>query len=505
MATSFNLRASLDQLRMARWLTLRNSAGINYSRTTTDDMRRIAGGLPPGATSGNQAMAMLTYQYAGDRSTAGVYVESVLGIANRVHIPLALRWDAGSALGAQVRPKFPKLSFSYALSDEPWFRKLANPDHLSTLRLRVAYGQAGTQPVVSAKLRQYAIQYANLDGSPASTTTIYQLGNPDLRPERTQEMEGGFDLDALDDRITLSMTWYRKRTRDALMNQYLPPSVGLVGAGSYMQARWQYNIGTVDNTGSEISISARLLQGRSTSWTTDVGYSRNRNVLVKLGQPDALLGGSNTLGGLGSPGGSASAQIRYVEGYPINGWWVRPVLGYADLNGDGMITRNEVQLGDSTVFVGAPYPKYTMSLHNRITLFRSFVIGASFKYEHGLTQTLGSVRSNLTRAANDPTLPLNAQAYLVAAVQAGSPIAFIQTVSTFRFDALSVGYNVPTGVTRALLPGRALRVSVQGTNLGMKTNYRGKDPNVNSSMSDRLIDTGQLPRPRVWQISMGIN
>jgi hypothetical protein len=225
-------------------------------------------------------------------------------------------------------------------------------------------------------------------------------------------------------------------------------------------------------------------------------------MLVYLGQTDGLLGRSATLG-TGLTG--TTVRIRYEEGYPMNGWWVRPVIGYADLDGDGIITRNEVQLGDSTVFVGAPYPKYTMSFNNRITLFRSVTIGATFRYEHGVTQAMASPGTNLTRAANDPSTPLITQAYMVAALQAGSPIGYIQTVSIFRFNALSVGYNVPTGVTRALLPGRSVRVAVQGTNLGMKTNYRGKDPSVNSSMSDMLMDTGQLPLPRVWQFTLGIN
>jgi hypothetical protein len=76
----------------------------------------------------------------------------------------------------------------------------------------------------------------------------------------------------------------------------------------------------------------------------------------------------------------------------------------------------------------------------------------------------------------------------------------IRDVSVLRFNRLSVGYYIPA-VLAQRLGARALTVSLQGTNLGLKTNYTGLDPDVNSSVSaNGVIDTGTLPQPRTWQV-----
>jgi hypothetical protein len=76
----------------------------------------------------------------------------------------------------------------------------------------------------------------------------------------------------------------------------------------------------------------------------------------------------------------------------------------------------------------------------------------------------------------------------------------MQTVNTLRFNSLNVSYAVPRRVARRL-GADALSVSVQGSNLGLFTNYRGKDPNVNAYGSgNSVVDTGMLPTPRTWQL-----
>jgi hypothetical protein len=99
---------------------------------------------------------------------------------------------------------------------------------------------------------------------------------------------------------------------------------------------------------------------------------------------------------------------------------------------------------------------------------------------------------------NDPNASFAEQA--AAARMADTPFGLIQTVSTLRFNDLAVTHNVESGVARRL-GARALSLSLQGRNLGLKTNYRGLDPNVNGrATGNAVIDTGVLPQPRTWQL-----
>ena len=76
----------------------------------------------------------------------------------------------------------------------------------------------------------------------------------------------------------------------------------------------------------------------------------------------------------------------------------------------------------------------------------------------------------------------------------------MQTVNVLRFNSLSVAYNVPTHIAQRA-GARSLTVALQGTNLGLHTNYLGKDPGVNGAATGgRVVDNGVIPQPRTWQV-----
>ena len=81
----------------------------------------------------------------------------------------------------------------------------------------------------------------------------------------------------------------------------------------------------------------------------------------------------------------------------------------------------------------------------------------------------------------------------------------IQTVNTLRFNSLSINYQLPTAVATRFRAPR-MTMALQGSNLGLHTNYRGKDPNVNAfstvSAGDETRDLGQIPEPRTWWLKL---
>src|SRR5690606_21286281 len=104
---------------------------------------------------------------------------------------------------------YPKVSGSWVVSEESF---LEDADWLSTLRLRGAWGRAGTQPDVFDAVRTYE-PVDGFDGNAAIAPD--NVGNPDLKPEVGDEIELGFDLSLWDERISTELTYFRQRTLDA--------------------------------------------------------------------------------------------------------------------------------------------------------------------------------------------------------------------------------------------------------------------------------------------------
>jgi hypothetical protein len=285
----------------------------------------------------------------------------------------------------------------------------------------------------------------------------------------------------LDGRVTVDFTGYRKLRLDAIEPTTL---AGSVNGGGIVQT----NIGDVLNTGIALGLDVTPIRSSKLTWSGHVLYSRNDNKLSKIGT-----------------GVAPNKELGLVEGYPLYSRWARPILGVADQNGDGILQPQEIIVGDSLVYMGRLYPAYQTVFSSDIGLFSSAIhITTDFSYDAGANQVNQTYRTNwvLAQALVDPTVPLAQQAAVLASTRVFNPTDYglMQEFSTLRFSSLSISYRAPARVTR-LLRANELTVAVQGKNLGLHTTYQGKDPNVNAwSPGERVVDTGQLPQPRTWQL-----
>src|SRR5690606_6920747 len=159
-----------------------------------------------------------------ENATVGGYIQQQVGWRDRVFITGALRADDNSAFGENFDlVYYPKLHATWVVSEEPFF----GIDQFSTLRLRFAYGQSGTQPDAFAALRTFAAVAGPGGGS---TVTPSSPGNPDLGPERSSEFEFGFDAGLFDERVGIEFTGYRGNVRDMILITSSPPSAGFPGS-----------------------------------------------------------------------------------------------------------------------------------------------------------------------------------------------------------------------------------------------------------------------------------
>jgi hypothetical protein len=298
------------------------------------------------------------------------------------------------------------------------------------------------------------------------------------------------------DRLTFEATWYQKLTKNALVSPALPPSFG--------NQLYTTNLGRVSNHGVELMLTAQPIVSAPVTWNVTLTYSANGNKLVK-GTDGSFFGV-----------GFAGLQQRYVDGYPLAGYWDRPILAYADVNGDGIIEPSEIKLGDSAVFLGAPYPKADISVHQTLAFLSgrlSLGVGLDIRDRFTQFNMVPTTAVFYSRGITDPSASLAEQVTAQEALftnffflGAGTSEPFVQTISWLRLSELSLTYTLPARVATALR-ARDASLSLMGRNLGLWTKYRGVDPEINteaSAQSPEVVDDGGVPQPREWRVRLNL-
>lgn len=486
--------------------------GANYHAGSTDDFSAQTDTLAPGVSepstfpNTNTNVTSGLSRSSSDAATYGWYFEPRLNIASRFFVAPGFRLDGGSASGSSGGVAgsgltgFPKIDLSYVMVD-----RQEDPlwGVVSLFRPRLALGIAGTQPGPAEKLRLFnASQNTSnttgylyrLNGTLVPASFLSTLGNTRLQPEQSRELEGGFETDLWRNRLTLTYTRYDKVRHNAILS--IPVASSVYGSG----LSYNVNIGEVKSTGTEVTTNVQVLQGQALSWNVGMNLSQRNEKLVRLnpGEPSQIVGNS-----------TAGSVTLLVPGYPLWGRWAYPVASYIDANHDGILENSELRYGDSLVYIGQQTPKYTMAFNSDLSLFHGTLgVHASASYESGFTQfNDASITSgSIAQLANAPGATFATQASVLAATgtRQSSAIGVIQTVSALRFQSLSINYQIPRTISQRLRVPR-IQCALQGSNLGLHTNYRGLDPNVNAFSTsgtggDQSADTGQLPEPRTWSL-----
>jgi hypothetical protein len=257
-------------------ITGSTSAGVQYSE---DVLRGISasGSVLLEGTSSLQGLA--TRFAIGETNfhvrTIGTYVQQQIGLNDRLFVTGSVRADRNSAFGDDYGwVAYPSISGSWVLRDEPFFPEL---DFLSTFRVRAAYGQSGLRPGTSDAFRFNNPVASSVGGSSVASFSLGGVGNATLKPERSTEVELGFDMGLFGDRIGTEVTYFNKRSDDALINAPIPPSVGVA-------ASRRENLGSVRNTGVEFQLNSRLVERGNLRWDATVTATRMRNELLGLGE-----------------------------------------------------------------------------------------------------------------------------------------------------------------------------------------------------------------------------
>ena len=221
-----------------------------------------------------------------------VHDESYFGQAtfdlfNQLYLTTAARNDGSTTFGtANRRNWFPKASAAWT------FTKAYQPPFVEFGKLRIAYGEAGQEP--QPYLTSATFSGTNLVGGIAQgtgfTPTQSGLGGlfftftkpaSVLKPERTKETEGGFDLGFWGTKADVSATWYKSRTSDVILVTPIPPSTGFSSEAK--------NAGVFENSGTELSLNLRPLGTQTYGWDLGFGWARNRSLVKSIAGADFLV------------------------------------------------------------------------------------------------------------------------------------------------------------------------------------------------------------------------
>lgn len=470
-------------------LGTKTTVGTQYVNYRFDGNGTYVSNLPVGtSTTTAGSVREVANEFTTASKTLGVFVEEGLAFRDRLFVTGALRSDQNSAFGTDFQSVlYPKLQVSWILSEEPFVPRQA---WLTQFRLRGAYGASGTQPGPNDALRFFSPSTVSVDRLDQPAVQFNTLGNDNLKPERSTEGEIGFELRLLDDRVSYDFNYFSKLSKDALIGEVIPPSLG-TGATTRLS-----NLGAVKNYGFENIVRARILDGDALGIDMQLTYSTVNNTLVDVGP-------------VPFPPGTI---IRQVVGYPVNGYWGRKLRSYADANGDGIITVNEIVVDSVATFIGSSQPTREGTLNTTVELLkRSIRVGALFDYKGGFIVRNGTERircQNRTNCAGvgNPEAPLFEQARAVALRDhpARTSAAYNEKGDFVRFRELSLTYSPPERWSSRLFS--ADRVSLTGAirNVYLWTDYSGLDPESNYGQDDVQNDFQTLPPPTYFTVRINV-
>ena len=277
-----------------------SSIGGQLYRKRTDSTAITATQFPaPNLTTAAAAANVKGSQDYVTNTTLGFFVQQQMAWRDRVFLTGAVRVDNNSAFGKDVKlVTYPKLSGSWVVSDEPFWSLRA----VDQLRLRAAYGLSGLQPAAFAALQTYVPSTGPLD-QPIVTPQF--PGNSNLKPERAQEFEAGFEA-SLFKRLSLDFTYFPKQTRDAILSKGTAPS------GGFPNPQF-VNIGRVGNHGLELAVNASAISRRDVSWDVGASVATTHDRIEDMGGLPPIVF-------------SGLPDQHHEQGYPIAGFFTKRVV-----------------------------------------------------------------------------------------------------------------------------------------------------------------------------------
>lgn len=539
--------------------TINFVGGISAQKNTNTLMG--GGGVPPNALVRDlgQVSNLVLDQYGNGQNVYSLesqFARLTYNFADKYIITGTIRRDGSSKFDTGHKyGTFPSGAIAWRAKEESF---LQGVNWLSDLKIRGSYGEVGNQSAIG--LFQYQALYAGNfpqsynGGTPAKDNfgypfaKIYQNGiaptqpsNPDLKWETDYETDIGLDAGFLNNALTFTFDWYKRKSKDFLLTLAAPAQTGFL----YLTR----NVGSMENTGAEFALNYNGNKGKNFQYNIGLTLATNKNTLT------SVTSGTNyveNFGGLALTGNSWDEFSRSYVGGPVGEFYGYKSLGifqtqaqidalnskapggvywkaankpgdryYADINGDGIVNADS-----DRVALGNPQPKFYGGLNLDFS-YKSWDFNLYFYGVYG-NKILNYIESDLesfqkrgsegvenvseTYYENrwTPTNPSNKYAQATANDdQIGNSIpssAWIENGSFLKLKNLTIGYTLPTDLL-AKASITKLRIYVSSQNLFTITKYSGLDPEIgvqNGNATQNGVDNGAYPSSRFYTVGLNV-
>jgi TonB-linked SusC/RagA family outer membrane protein len=441
-------------------------------------------------------------------------------------LQVAFRNDGSSRFGASRKyGSFPSVSAGWVVSDEKFMEQFK---WLDLFKIRASYGVTGNNffgnYVAQSTTSGY---YYNFNNAITQGTAIGNLGNQNLRWERSRQVDIGFDLTLFNNRVNLTYDYYHKNTDGLILNRPLPLSSGYSTVLD--------NVGKLAFWGHEIGISTINITNNNFRWNSSFNMSFDRNVIKALVDPGYIRRNNtvssdyyrNQVGhhlgefygfvylGLYKDAADLASSAKYqATATSPNGISDVGTIKVADINGDGVID----DVNDRT-FIGDPTPTFTGGFSNYFTykkfdfsISTAFSVGgqilnaAKWAYQTNMDGSRVPLAAALDhwRSVDDPgsgVYPRTKSGTTVLGRDVNTQ--WLENASYFTVKNISLGYTFGLK-DKLILKNLRLYVSVQQALV--LTGYSGMNPEINFAGQDATqglkVDENAYPIPRTYSFGL---
>ena len=449
----------------------------------------------------------------GQSASLAYFGRLIYSYDNRYSVQVNFRADASdtSKLSAKNRwGYFPSVSAGWTISNEPFFKNNVSRDAVSFLKLRASWGRNGNISVLSGYRYATTLSVGNnwyqygVDTPGSTFSSSPNMGNglpnPNLKWETSEQVDAGLDARFLNNRLTLTVDYFNKQTKDLLFNISVPSELGAtsstVNGGRVLNTGWEFELGWRDTIGDfTYSINGNL--------------SLLHNEVIELAARDTRSDASST---------NYKIQTAFENGYPI--WYLRGYK-YAGLNADGEATYYDKN-GLVTLtpdqndmdYIGQGIPKFTYGININLSwkgldlaIYGAGLGGNSIVpvlHRTGFNNSMKWYLDNSQTAKNPNGKIPSPNKVLAADSPFWSSTGNLFKGDFFRIKQLQLGYTLPQHITKKAAISN-LRFYVSLDDFFTFTSYPGLDPETASTNNTTGAGLDWGSYPTMQKLVLGVN
>jgi outer membrane receptor protein involved in Fe transport len=351
--------------------------------------------------------------------------------------------------------------------------------NVDEFKARIAFGQSGNQPLYIQKYTPARI--GTYQGQNALQPGLIN-GNPNIRPERQTEIEGGFDATLFSSRAALSFTLYQKTIEDVILHIASAPSQGFT-----VDIR---NGGKIRNRGVEALLALTPIQTADFNWIARTTFARNRGEVRELPPGIEFFNIESDASG---------QRVAFGAGYGLGrlevGKSVTQIVGQRC----DTVATGECE-SPTVVALGDAAPDFNLGFGNELS-WKGWRLSALLDWQKGgdLVNITQNVFDFFQTAPDKP----DGGAGRGNTNDVLQNSQYIQDASFVKLRELTLSYELPSSLVSSIFFNRArtARVEFSGRNLYTWSDYAGVDPeasNFGNQQINRFIDLAPFPPSRSY-------